>query len=137
MKFYGTNSQLEYDIIVAPGADPSKIRLSYKGIEKLSLTPTGDLDISLKEGSLLQKKPFIYQSINGIRKEIEGKFILAGTTYGFEIGPYDKNHPLVIDPLYIHLLVLTYHSVDFRVAARRHLTFHTDPSDWGGNTMPL
>ncbi len=102
VKFYGTNSQLEYDIIVSPQADPSKVRFSYKGIEKLSLTPTGDLDISLKEGSLLQKKPIIYQSINGIRKEIEGKFILAGTAYGFEVGLYDKNHPLVIDPVLIY-----------------------------------
>jgi hypothetical protein len=99
MKFYGTDSQLEYDIIVSPQTDPSKIHLSYKGIEKFSLTPTGDLDISLKEGSLLQKKPYIYQTINGARKEIEGRFVIAGTTYGFEIGPYDKNHPLIIDPV--------------------------------------
>jgi|WetSurMetagenome_2_1015567.scaffolds.fasta_scaffold28967_2 hypothetical protein len=102
MKFYGNNSQLEYDIIVTPGADPSRIRLAYTGVEKLSLITTGDLDISLKEGSLIQKKPFVYQVINGVRKEIEGKFVVAGSTYGFDIGPYDKNHPLVIDP------VLTY-----------------------------
>lgn len=102
MKFYGNNSQLEYDVIVAPGADPSKIRLAYTGVEKLSLIPSGDLDISLKEGSLLQKKPVVYQVINGARKEIEGKFVVAGSTYGFEIGPYDKNHSLVIDPILIY-----------------------------------
>jgi hypothetical protein len=102
MKFYGTNSQLEYDIIVSPHADPSKVLISYKGIEKLSLSPTGDLEISLKEGSLLQKKPHIYQTINGTRKEIEGKFILAGTTYGFVVGSYDKSHPLIIDPVLVY-----------------------------------
>ena len=102
MKFYGTNSQLEYDIIVAPGSDPSRIRLAYTGVERLLLVPTGDLEISLKEGSLIQKKPFVYQVINGIRKEIEGKFVVAGSTYGFDIGPYDKNHLLVIDPILIY-----------------------------------
>jgi len=95
MKFYGTNSQLEYDLIVSPKGDPSKIRFAYKGIEKLSLTPSGDLQIQLKEGSLLQKKPHIHQTINGIRREIEGRFILAGdTTFGFAVGSYDRHQPL-------------------------------------------
>ena len=99
MKFYGTNKQLEYDLIVSPGVDPSKIRLSYKGIEKLSLAPSGDLEIALKAGSIFQKKPHIYQTINDRKIEIEGKFILAdATTYGFAVGAYDKAQPLVIDP---------------------------------------
>ena len=40
MKFYGNNRQMEYDVIVKPGADPSIVRLSYEGIEGLS-TATG------------------------------------------------------------------------------------------------
>ena len=100
MKVYGTNNQLEYDLIVAPGADPTKIRLSYTGAKNLSLTPQGDLTIALKEGSILQKKPVLYQTINNTRKDIEGKFVLADAiTYRFEVGPYDTSHPLVIDPV--------------------------------------
>ena len=99
MKIYGTNNQLEYDLIVSPGTDPNKIRLSYSGAKNLSLTKQGDLAIGLNVGSILQKKPVIYQTINNTRKEIEGKFILAdATTYRFEIGSYDTRHPLVIDP---------------------------------------
>ena len=99
MKFYGSNSQLEYDIIVAPNADPSRIKLSCKGAEKLALTPQGELEMVLKSGSVLQKKPFIYQVKEGKRTEVRGKFALVdATTYGFEVGPYDKNLTLVIDP---------------------------------------
>jgi len=99
MKFYGSNSKLEYDIIVAPGADPSKVQFSCKGIEKLSLAPGGGLEMVMKGGSVLQKKPFIYQVREGRKTEVQGDFILADSrTYGFKVGPYDKNLPLVIDP---------------------------------------
>ena len=99
MKFYGSNSQLEYDIIVFPGADPSKVRLSYKGIKKLTHTPQGELEIVLEGGSIFQKKPSLYQTVEGKRTEIEGAFVLLdATTYGFKVGAYDKDRPLIIDP---------------------------------------
>ena len=47
LKFYGSNRQLEYDIIVKPGADPSKVRFTYEGIEDLQVNNNGDLEIIL------------------------------------------------------------------------------------------
>jgi len=41
LKFYGNNRQMEYDIIVKPGADPSKVKLAYEGIEGLRVTDEG------------------------------------------------------------------------------------------------
>jgi len=43
--YYGNQHQLEYDFVVAPGADPNAIRLNFAGAQKLSLTPTGILTI--------------------------------------------------------------------------------------------
>ncbi|UJS20680.1 MAG: hypothetical protein L3J18_17630 [Candidatus Brocadia sp.] len=54
MKFYGNNRQMEYDIIVQPGASPSRVQLSYQGIEGLTVAENGDLEIKLKEGKILQ-----------------------------------------------------------------------------------
>jgi hypothetical protein len=31
MIYYGNQRQLEYDFVVAPGADPKRIRLSFAG----------------------------------------------------------------------------------------------------------
>ena len=45
IKFYGNNRQLEYDIIVKPGADPSQVRFAYEGIEDLRINENGDLEI--------------------------------------------------------------------------------------------
>ena len=114
MKIYGTNSELEYDLVVAPGADPSQIHFSYHGIEKLSLTPGGDLEILLRDGALSQKRPAIYQTVNGKRIEIPGRFVLAdATTYGFEIGPHDKAAPLTIDPVLVYSTYLGGNYADY------------------------
>ena len=103
MKFYGSNSKLEYDIIVAPDEDPSKIRISCKGLERLCLTPGGELEMVMNSGSVLQKKPFVYQVREGRKTEVQGSFVLAdSTTYGFKVGPYDRSLPLVIDPALVY-----------------------------------
>lgn len=76
MKFYGNNRQLEYDIVIKPGADPSKVRLAYEGVKGLKLTEEGGLLIELSEGSILQNKPLLYQEIEGKRVPVDGGFKL-------------------------------------------------------------
>ena len=39
--YYGNQGKLEYDFIVAPGADPSPIRLAYRGQRNLRLDGDG------------------------------------------------------------------------------------------------
>jgi hypothetical protein len=108
IKFYGNNRQLEYDLIVSPGADPKKVRLSYSGIEGLRVTEEGELEIALKEGTIIQKRPYIYQEIEGERVTVEGSFRLVEDSsegkeksfaYGFEVASYDRRLPLIIDPV--------------------------------------
>jgi hypothetical protein len=103
LKFYGNGRQLEYDVVVKPGADPGRVKFQYQGIKGLAVTREGDLAIQLPDGgSLTQKKPVVYQEIAGRRVAREGKFKLldepAGDTYGFEVAAYDPRYPLVIDP---------------------------------------
>ncbi len=107
MRFYGNQGQLAYDLIVAPGADPSKIQLAYEGLEALKLSENGTLEIILKEGLLRQKPPYVYQEISGRRVEVRSRFRLLAEAsgkhkplhrYGFQLGTYDKRYPLIIDP---------------------------------------
>ena len=117
MKFYGNNRQMEYDVIVKPGADPSLVQLSYEGIEGLCVTEEGNLEIALKEGSVIHKKPYCYQEIDGKRVEVAGNFKIINLPhetgvsnpkseiqnpqfiYGFQVASYNKKHPLIIDPV--------------------------------------
>ncbi len=107
LKFYGDGRQLEYDIVVKPGADPNMVKFQYAGVKGLEVTPAGDLAIKLPDGgTLLQKKPVVYQEIAGVRVPRETTFKIAGDVaahaYGFEVAAYDKKAPLVIDPVLVY-----------------------------------
>ncbi|TMG74464.1 MAG: hypothetical protein E6H75_11965, partial [Betaproteobacteria bacterium] len=46
-----------------------------------------------------QQKPIIYQEIDGIRREIEGRYVRKGANrVGFKLAAYDTSRPLMIDP---------------------------------------
>ena len=69
IKFYGSNCQMEYDIIVKPGADPSKVQLAYDGIEGLRITENGDLEITLHSPSPAHIPPFLKGGEGGLKGE--------------------------------------------------------------------
>ena len=88
---------------MAPGADPGRIRLAYRGAE-VQLTPHGQLDVSTPFGGFQDAQPFAYQDIEGERVEVKADFALQDEPDGssqavrFELGAYDSSQPLVIDP---------------------------------------
>ena len=99
--YYGNQRQLEYDFIVAPGADPSQIRLSFDGTESLRLDPmNGDLVVTLANGAELRhQRPVIYQMGDGKKENIAGSYsILDQKDATFALGSYDPRKSLVIDP---------------------------------------
>lgn len=98
--FYGNQNQLEYDFVVAPGADPKKIQLAFDGAEKISLDAGGDLVLHTKTGEVRQHRPRIYQEIDGKQKPVGGRYVVAGKTQvSFEVDSYDARRALVIDPV--------------------------------------
>jgi hypothetical protein len=98
--FYGNQQQLEYDFVVAPGADPNVIRLAFAGQERLSIDRLGNLVIHAGTEKMLQKAPVIYQEINGTRLLIAGSYIRKGKReVGFKLASYDTGKTLFIDPV--------------------------------------
>ncbi|MCP5109782.1 MAG: hypothetical protein GY953_02985, partial [bacterium] len=94
--YYGNPQRLEYDFIVAPGADPGVIELEFSGMEDLRLDALGDLVLATESGELRIEKPVIYQESG----KVAGRFALReGNRVGFEIGEYDPTEALVIDPV--------------------------------------
>ena len=92
-------AQLEYDFMVAPGADPGLIELLFEGVDDLQIGPGGGLVLRTAAGELRQRRPFIYQDIAGEREEVDGHFVLQDDgRVGFAVGPYDSSAPLIIDP---------------------------------------
>jgi hypothetical protein len=122
--YYGNQEgQLEYDFVVAAGADPSDIEFNVAaGVLRLTSSSRaatvrtnsqGDLVISSGGGELRFQKPVVYQTIVEARNNarlntprlnrrrfIDARFVLdVRNRVHFALGPYDSTQPLVIDPV--------------------------------------
>jgi hypothetical protein len=100
--YYGNQSQLEYDFVLAPGADPSAIRLQFRGADRLRLNADGDLVVEAAGSEMVQRRPVVYQrdsSADG-RREVPTHYALLGRdTVAFRVDHYDRESELVIDPV--------------------------------------
>jgi hypothetical protein len=80
--YYGNPRQLEYDFVVAPEADLETIAFGFQGAQRLEVDAQGDLVVHTTAGTIRQRKPVIYQEIDGVRKEIPGGYVLRDTNAG-------------------------------------------------------
>ena len=97
--YYGNQGQLEYDVVVAPKADPRSIRLAFQGADRMEVNAAGELVLHSGNREIQMHKPIIYQEVAGVRKFIAGSYSLnAAREVGFEVSAYDRSQPLVIDP---------------------------------------
>lgn len=105
--YYGNQRTLEYDLLVAPQANPDAIKLSFENASKLRIDEQGDLLVSVGRHTVRQHAPVAYQEIAGVRREVEAGYVMRdksgrGTAeVGFALGEYDRSQPLVIDPVVI------------------------------------
>ena len=103
--YYGHQGQLEYDFVIAAGADPSMIRMSFDGATPM-LAANGDLTLPVDRakvnGSKTEisfQKPVVYQVKDGVRQPVDGSFSIADNhEVSFHLGAYDHSRELVIDP---------------------------------------
>jgi hypothetical protein len=101
--YYGTGRQLEFDMVVAAGADASAIRLAISGARPV-LSANGELVLAAgdrpKAEDVRLKKPVLYQTAGDRREPVEGAFTVAADgKVGFRVGTYDHSRELVIDPI--------------------------------------
>lgn len=97
--YYGNQRQLEYDFIVAPGADPHRIAFDVRGAKRIRQDQHGDLVLKIGEDEIRWHKPVVYQEKNGTRQEIAARYAITDNRVGFEVADYDTDRPLYIDPL--------------------------------------
>jgi hypothetical protein len=103
MVYHGAGRQLEHDFRVAPGASSRAIRLAFDGAQKVTIDAAGELVIKTKLGAIRQLKPVAYQEVDGVRKVVGSRYKMrAERVVGFEVGGYDHNKPLVIDPVLVY-----------------------------------
>jgi hypothetical protein len=99
--YYGNQQQLEYDFVLAPGADYRKIILAFEAAKAIRLDARGDLSLRVAGWpEVRQSKPVAYQEVYGQRREVAVNYVLQGKRrVAFRVGKYDRTRPLVIDPV--------------------------------------
>jgi hypothetical protein len=107
--YSGTTNRLKYEFVAQPGADPARIRLSYRGAT-VGVNQAGQLEVSTPAGGFYDDAPIAYQEVEGRRQPVEVSFTLDQASwssaeqsypFGFHLGIYDHSLPLVIDPAVI------------------------------------
>jgi uncharacterized protein (TIGR03437 family) len=109
--FYGNQRQLEYDFVVAPGADPGPIAWRIDGASA-RVDAEGNLVLSASNGPASFKKPVLYQLDGDKKTSVEGRFTVAGNQVRFRLGSYDRSKALIIDPVLSYASYLAGSSTD-------------------------
>ncbi|HLJ16316.1 MAG TPA: SBBP repeat-containing protein [Bryobacteraceae bacterium] len=101
--FYGNGSQLEYDFVVHPGADPVQIRLQFAGADRIRTDARGDLILTLGSNDLVQRKPLVYQTTrNGKTRLVAGGYEIRDGEVRFALADYDRSRLLTVDPALVY-----------------------------------
>jgi hypothetical protein len=95
-----SRSHLKSEFAVAPGGDPSTIRMRYEGVARTIIGDDGSVVAETQHGTIRDAPPEIYQERNGRRGQVPGGYrVFADGTIGFWLGSYDPARPLIIDPV--------------------------------------
>jgi gliding motility-associated-like protein len=96
------DQHLEYDFLLAPRANPARLALRYEGTNGLRLDAAGNLIISTSVATVTELAPRAWQtSASGQRQPVTCRYVLNDHTISFELGTYDKQRALTIDPVVV------------------------------------
>ena len=111
LAYSGPGGQLKGTYTVAAGSDPSLIQWRYSGAQSVSVDETGNLQITVatlaasdtssdtQPVTVTEQAPVAWQEIAGTRIPVSARYLIGpDQSIGFDLGNYDRSHPLIIDP---------------------------------------
>jgi len=116
--YYGNGGELEYDFEIAPGANPSAIRMRFDGADRVRLNQRGEVVLSLGAGEIVQRTPVVYQ------RRPSGEIVAVKSAYRIDqrgdvrvdLGEYNPADRLVVDPAITYSAYLQGSSPDIAIA---------------------
>jgi len=98
LKFHQKNATLKYDLIIAPLSDPNQFKVRYTGHDRVEII-NNELVITTPLSTIIEKEPYAFQIVNGLRTKVECKYKLEHNIMSFEFpNGYDTTNTLIIDP---------------------------------------
>lgn len=99
LRLSSEGNNIKYDFIVAPNANTDQIKLRFDGVDKLSISKDGSLNIHTSIGVVKELKPIVYQYINDQKVNVPCNYLLNKNVVSFEFPQgYNHNNNLIIDP---------------------------------------
>lgn len=98
VEYHARRGTLEYDFVVAPGADWRSIALKFDGAKPV-LDESGDLVLKAGKSEIRHRAPYAYQEIGGEKKTVESRYAVKNGRVSFVLGAFDRSAPLIIDPV--------------------------------------
>jgi hypothetical protein len=116
--YYGNGGELEYDFEIAPGADPSRIRMRFDGADAVRLNDRGEIVLTLDSGEITQRPPVVYQRrASGEIVSIEAAYRIARDgTVRLALSGYNPAERLIVDPSIVYSAYLAGSVADFGLA---------------------
>ena len=94
--------QLEYDFVLAPGADAAVIGLRHEGADALALDEAGNLVVQTSVGTVVEHAPRAWQAdAAGHHRAVPCRYVLKDGTVRFALGQYNHGQTLTIDPVVV------------------------------------
>lgn len=98
-KLYFENNTPRYDFIIHKNANPENIKFKFNTVTDLTIQ-NKSFSGKISVGDFFNDNLFAYQLIDGQEKEVKCNFKKIGNDIlAFDIGKYNKNTDLVIDPI--------------------------------------
>lgn len=96
--WYARDGVLEYDLVIAPGADIGDAAIAFRGCDRLTLGDDGSVALDLGGERLVQRAPIAFQEVGGQRRPVAVSVHATGTSVTFALGEHDPRREVVIDP---------------------------------------
>ena len=133
--YYGVEGRLEYDFVLAPGADPGRLALRLDGADAIELAPDGALRIALGGHRFEQRAPVAFQYPEADpsqdptrlrlgserRVQVPARYRIEGTNrVAIEVGDHDPTLPLIVDPVLVWSSFVGGNGEDLALAVAEH-----------------
>jgi len=98
-RYYFDGGMPRYDLVVAPGADPTRILMTFEGAKSVATSRSGTLKIETGIGTVEERGLYAYQGDGFLKRPVACSMVAEGTGVSFRLAKYDRAKALVIDPL--------------------------------------
>ncbi|HHH52400.1 MAG TPA: hypothetical protein ENK91_01970, partial [Bacteroidetes bacterium] len=100
MNIVAKGNNIEKIFHLEPFSNPKQINLKLNGVEDICENENGELQLEINGNTIAFTTPIAWQIINGNKIDIPVSYnIKENFVYGFNLGDYNPQFPLYIDPL--------------------------------------